>query len=117
MAGQLNSRTPSGIQDPPGSGKYRLCEAEDVEKWMKDPDHVMTWHESPDGSSLDKVPTILHGNIDHKGGQNQVRGEVNDVFLKDMPQKDKKNKNKKTTASAGNGAFGDTGESVLGENY
>lgn len=47
-----------------------------------------------------------HGNIDHKGGQNQVRGEVNDVFLKDMPQKDKKNKNKKTTVSAGNGAKG-----------
>ncbi|MBE6327486.1 MAG: hypothetical protein E7077_10635 [Bacteroidales bacterium] len=53
-----------------------------VEAWMNNPKHEMTWEESPDGT-LYKVPSLLHNNVFHKGGQNQFRGEANEVLLSD----------------------------------
>lgn len=79
MADDLNKRFPD--HDP-------TFTADIVETWMNDPEHEMTWEESPDGT-LFKVPSLLHNNVFHKGGQNQFRGEANEVLLNDKPVKPK----------------------------
>lgn len=102
MAAQLNDRYPDEIYT-----------AEDVEDWMNNPKHEMTWEESPNGS-LYKVPSILHNNVFHKGGQNDFRGEANEVMLSDMPKKPKSQKRKNDkNDSAGKVARNDVGENDI----
>lgn len=42
------------------------CKPEDVANWRKE--HKYTWHERSDGSTMQKVPSEVHGNISHSGG-------------------------------------------------
>lgn len=48
--------------------KQRGCKPEDVEAWRKDPAHKYTWHECPDMQTMQKVPSIVHNNVSHRGG-------------------------------------------------
>ena len=86
MADDLNERYPNHAP------KFT---ADIVEEWMNDPEHEMTWEESPDGT-LYKVPSLLHNNVYHKGGQNQFRGEANEVLLSGKTTKPKAQSNKKS---------------------
>lgn len=66
--------------------------------------HSLTWHESEDGRTMMKVPTLIHQNVPHNGGVHAVKTEaiesVDDkIFASNM----------KLTASAGNGALGNEG--------
>ncbi len=42
------------------------CSPEDVEKWRKS--HGYTWHECKDMKTMQKVPSIVHNNVSHRGG-------------------------------------------------
>ncbi len=69
------------IEDPEGSGNYRDYTVEDVVNYMdgNNPSGLkMTWHEKQNGKNMQKVPTLLHGNIDHSGGISMEAGRVND---------------------------------------
>lgn len=79
MADDLNRRHPEGIEDPE-TGKMRPFTAKDVDKWMKDPEHRMTWHERQDGVTMQKVPSVLHGNLNHTGGISKEKLEMNKLF-------------------------------------
>lgn len=43
----------------------------EVAAWMKA--NKMTWHESDDKQTMMKVPSIVHGNVCHKGGVNAIK--------------------------------------------
>lgn len=89
MADDLNERYPNHVPE---------FTADIVEEWMNDPKHEMTWEESPDGT-LYKVPSLLHNNVYHKGGQNQFRGEANEVLLSGKTTKPNTQSNKQTSAT------------------
>lgn len=42
------------------------CSPEEVRQWRKE--HGYTWHEKQDGLTVQKVPSIVHGNVSHMGG-------------------------------------------------
>lgn len=78
MAEDLNRRHPEGIKLKDGTTRpYR---ASDVKKWMKDKKHPMTWHECQDRTTMQKVPSVLHGNIKHTGGISKEKGKMNEMF-------------------------------------
>ncbi|MBR0502086.1 MAG: HNH endonuclease [Paludibacteraceae bacterium] len=49
-----------------------------VRKYMKK--NKLTWHESEDGRTLMKVPTVIHQNVPHNGGVNAVKREGVSTF-------------------------------------
>lgn len=53
--------------------KQRGCKPEDVEEWRTNPEHKYTWHECPDMKTMQKVPSIVHNNISHRGGISAVK--------------------------------------------
>ncbi len=61
--------------------KYTSTE---VRKYMED--NKLTWHESEDGRTLMKVPTVIHQNIPHKGGVNAIKREGKDVYTSTRKQ-------------------------------
>ncbi len=62
---------------------------------MEDPAHHMTWHENNDCKTILKVPSELHGNIDHSGGISKLANDSNKAFNLPNIKKnaDKTNKN------------------------
>lgn len=104
MAEKLNERYPD--HNP-------TFTADIVEDWMNDPEHEMTWEESPNGT-LYKVPSLLHNNVYHKGDQNQIRGEANEVLLSGKTTKPKKQTNKQTSSTGKD--KGDVGIKKFGKN-
>lgn len=52
--------------------KQKGCSPEDVEKWRKD--NGYTWHECKDMKTMQKVPSIVHNNISHRGGISEAKG-------------------------------------------
>ena len=65
---------------------------------MEDPAHHMTWHENNDCKTILKVPSELHGNIDHSGGISKLANDSNKAF--NLPKKTTdKNQNKKQIIS------------------
>ncbi|WP_261806252.1 HNH endonuclease signature motif containing protein [Lapidilactobacillus luobeiensis] len=46
--------------------KERGCTPEEVQKWRHE--NKYTWHECRDCQTMQKVPTVVHGNIPHSGG-------------------------------------------------
>ena len=103
MAKKLNERYPD--HNP-------TFTADIVEDWMNDPEHEMTWEESPNGT-LYKVPSLLHNNVYHKGGQNQIRGEANEVLLSGKTTKPKKQTNKQTSSTGKDkGVVGKNGKNI-----
>lgn len=46
--------------------RQRGCSPEEVAEWRKENNY--TWHEKSDGHTMQKVPSIIHGNISHSGG-------------------------------------------------
>lgn len=53
--------------------------------------HSLTWHESEDGRTMMKVPTLIHQNVPHNGGVHAVKTEaiesVDDkIFASNMKQ-------------------------------
>ena len=55
--------------------EQRGCSPADVYKWRKE--NGYTWHEKSDGLTVQKVPSIVHGNITHAGGHSvNVRNQV-----------------------------------------
>ena len=96
MAKQLNERHPNGVKMK--NGKNRPYRASDVKKYMEDPAHHMTWHENNDCKTILKVPSELHGNIDHSGGISKLANDSNKAF--NLPKKTTdKNQNKKQIIS------------------
>lgn len=90
MAKQLNET--KGPYIDPKTGKKRDYTAADVRKWMKDDEHRMTWHECQDGRTIQKVPTILHNNVDHTGGVSKEKLAMNKAFgLTEIPAQDYNN--------------------------
>lgn len=51
--------------------KEKGCNPEDVEKWRKDNNY--TWHECRDMRTMQKVPSIVHNNISHRGGISEIK--------------------------------------------
>lgn len=47
------------------------CTAEEVKAWMKENKH--TWHECNDCTTMQKVPTEVHGNVRHSGGVSEFK--------------------------------------------
>lgn len=52
--------------------KGREYTPKEVKKWMKNHNPRMTWHESADGKTMMKVPSVVHGNVSHSGGVNAI---------------------------------------------
>lgn len=52
--------------------KQKGCSPEDVEKWRTK--NKYTWHECKDMKTMQKVPSIVHGNISHRGGVSVAKG-------------------------------------------
>lgn len=46
--------------------EQRGCSPAEVYKWRKE--NGYTWHERSDGLTVQKVPSIVHGNVTHAGG-------------------------------------------------
>lgn len=51
--------------------KKRGCTPEEVAKWRKE--HGYTWHECRDMKTMQKVPSIIHSNITHRGGVSEAK--------------------------------------------
>ncbi len=51
--------------------EQRGCTPEEVAQWRKD--NKYTWHECKDCSTMQKVPTEVHGNISHSGGISECK--------------------------------------------
>ena len=77
MAEDLNKRHPKGIYDEE-TKEWRKYTAKDVDDWMEE--HELTWHECQDRRTMQKVPSHLHGNLEHTGGFSMEKGMMNDVF-------------------------------------
>jgi hypothetical protein len=52
--------------------KQKGCRPEDVEKWRKENNY--TWHECKDMKTMQKVPSIVHNNVSHRGGISEAKG-------------------------------------------
>ena len=48
------------------------CSPEDIKKWRTE--NKYTWHECKDMKTMQKVPSIIHGNISHRGGVSVAKG-------------------------------------------
>lgn len=59
--------------------------ADDVENYMSGktnpPGVKLTWHEKQDAKTMQKVPTLLHQNIDHSGGISMESSRTNDTRI------------------------------------
>lgn len=51
--------------------RQRGCSPEEVEKWRKE--NGYTWHECRDMKTMQKVPSIVHNNITHRGGISEAK--------------------------------------------
>ena len=51
--------------------KQKGCTPEEVAKWRKE--HGYTWHECRDMKTMQKVPSIIHNNVTHRGGVSEVK--------------------------------------------
>ena len=51
--------------------KKRGCTPEEVAKWRKE--NGYTWHECLDMKTMQKVPSIIHNNIPHRGGVSEAK--------------------------------------------
>ena len=47
------------------------CTPEEVEKWRKE--NKYTWHECKDMCTMQKVPSIIHINVPHRGGVSEYK--------------------------------------------
>ncbi len=55
--------------------EQRGCSPAEVYKWRKE--NGYTWHEKSDGLTVQKVPSIVHGNVTHAGGHSvNVRNQA-----------------------------------------
>lgn len=52
--------------------KQRGCSPEEVENWRKE--NGYTWHECKDMKTMQKVPSIIHNNVSHRGGISEAKG-------------------------------------------
>lgn len=52
--------------------KQKGCTPEEVAKWRKE--HDYTWHECNDMKTMQKVPSIVHNNVSHRGGISEAKG-------------------------------------------
>lgn len=52
--------------------KQKGCKPKDVEKWRKE--NGYTWHECKDMKTMQKVPSIVHNNVSHRGGISEAKG-------------------------------------------
>ena len=50
------------------------CTPEEVKKWRNE--NGYTWHECKDMGTMQKVPSIVHNNIPHRGGISEVKKGV-----------------------------------------
>lgn len=57
--------------------KQRGCSPEEVAKWRKE--HGYTWHECKDMETMQKVPSIIHNNVSHRGGISEVKNQREEV--------------------------------------
>lgn len=53
--------------------KKKGCDPEDVAKWRKE--NGYTWHERGDMRTMEKVPSIVHNNVSHRGGISAAKAE------------------------------------------
>ena len=51
--------------------EQRGCTPQEVAKWRKE--HRYTWHECSDMKTMQKVPSIIHGNVSHRGGISKAK--------------------------------------------
>ena len=51
--------------------KKRGCSPEEVAKWRKE--NGYTWHECRDMKTMQKVPSIVHNNVSHRGGISEAK--------------------------------------------
>lgn len=51
--------------------EHRGCTPEEVAKWREE--NKYTWHECKDCTTMQKVPTEVHGNISHSGGISETK--------------------------------------------
>lgn len=51
--------------------EQRGCTPPEVAKWRKE--HGYTWHECSDMKTMQKVPSIIHGNVSHRGGISKAK--------------------------------------------
>ena len=70
-------------------------------------EHDLTWHESEDGRTMMKVPTLIHQNVPHNGGVNAVKREA--VACADYDVYDSHFITEKQKASGGNDSLGNEG--------
>lgn len=54
----------------------RGCTPEEVAEWRKE--NAYTWHECKDLSTMQKVPTKVHGNISHSGGIAEYKAKISE---------------------------------------
>lgn len=54
--------------------KQKGCSPEAVMKWRKE--SAYTWHECKDMKTMQKVPSIIHNNISHRGGISGAKGVI-----------------------------------------
>ena len=52
--------------------KQKGCSPEEVAKWRKE--NGYTWHECKDMKTMQKVPSIIHNNVSHRGGISEAKG-------------------------------------------
>lgn len=55
----------------------RGCTPEEVAQWRKE--NGYTWHERADGKTMQKVPSLIHGNISHSGGVAVAKNNVREA--------------------------------------
>lgn len=51
--------------------KQRGCSPEEVRKWRKE--NGYTWHECKDMKTMQKVPSVVHNNVSHRGGISEAK--------------------------------------------
>ena len=54
--------------------KQKGCTPEEVEKWRKG--NSYTWHECRDMRTMQKVPSMVHNNVSHRGGISEAKGGI-----------------------------------------
>lgn len=57
--------------------KQRGCSPEEVAKWRKE--NGYTWHECKDMETMQKVPSIIHNNVSHRGGISEAKNQKEEV--------------------------------------
>ena len=54
--------------------RQKGCTPEEVEKWRKG--NSYTWHECRDMKTMQKVPSVVHNNVSHRGGISEAKGGI-----------------------------------------